>query len=647
MDNTLLWEPKLEQISKSQMFDFMQYVNRKFNLSFSNYQELHNWSIEENLKFWELSLSYFDIIYSEPHTEIAKIRNGKIGAEWFPGLKLNFAENLLKYRDDKVALSFHREDGENKTITYRELYEQVSSFALFFRHLGIEKGDRVVGYLPNCPEAVIAMLAAASIGAVWSSCSSDFGENAVLDRFSQIEPKLLISANGYSFKGKKIPRYEPTKQIMSNIKSIENCIYINYIDIDTDIFDDSFIYWDSIDIDYNKINFEQVDFSHPLYIMYSSGTTGKPKSIVHSAGGTLIQHLKELQLHVDLKRSDNIFYFTTCGWMMWNWLVSSLAVGATIMLYDGNPFYPNPKSLLEIADKNKISIFGTSAKYISSLEDSDIKPNQDMEFKYLRMILSTGSPLYGKNYDYVYNNWKKDLALCSISGGTDIISCFVLGNPMLNIYRGKLQCIGLGMDVKSYNSNGVSVIGEKGELVCENIFPSMPIYFWNDQNNQKYKKAYFTQYENVWTHGDFISINLDKGIEIFGRSDATLNPSGVRIGTSEIYNVVEKIDEVSDCVVAGYKIDNDEKIILFINLIADYKLDDKLIFYIKDVIKKDCSPRHVPHNIYEVDSIPYTSNGKKIEIAVKQIINGEDVSNLESIANPKSLNCYKNLNISN
>ena len=640
--SNIVWKPQDYHFKSSNIAKFISHINEKFLLEIDQYDQLYEWSINNPSIFWDNISKFCDINFSHQPKNILERHESFIGSKWFEGATLNFAENLLKYKDDSLAIEYFCEDKIKGKITYKELHEQVRVCYLYLKSLGVKKGDRVAGYLPNIPQTIIAMLATSALGAVWSSCSPDFGIRGVLDRFEQINPKVLFVADGYFYKGKKIDLTSNILEIQSSLSSLKETICINIVNAKKNI---QVSYWDDIPKNEGEINFEPVSFSHPLYIMYSSGTTGKPKSIVHSVGGTLIQHLKELVLHCDLKKEDKIFYFTTCGWMMWNWLVSSLSVGAKVVLYDGNPFYPNENSLLKLMDSIEVSIFGTSAKYISHIEQNNILPNQ-FNFKKLRMILSTGSPLVNENYDFVYSHWKEDVQLCSISGGTDIISCFALGNPLKPIIKGRLQSIGLGMNVKSFDENGKSLIGKKGELVCLDPFPSMPVYFYKDTDNDKYKNAYFDKYPNIWKHGDYVSIYEDGSVEIFGRSDTTLNPGGVRIGTAEIYRVMDKFDDVDDSVVIGYKFESDELIILFVKT-SEKKLNQELIKDIKYKIKHNCSPRHVPFKIIPVKDIPYTINGKKVEIAVKNIIEGKNVTNIDALSNPESLNYFKEIDIIN
>ena len=639
-----MWQPTEEQINNSQMMDYMQLVNQKFGLSLKKYSQLYDWSIEKAEDFWGSFWEYSQIIHHSPYSQVVDDLGKMPGAKWFNGATLNFSENLLCYRDDKIAILFQGEDGTQSSLTYKELHDQVSRLARSMREMGIVKNDRVAGFMPNIPETIITMLATASIGAIWSSCSPDFGIKGVLDRFQQIEPKLIFAADGYLYNGKTIDCLSKLKNILTYLPSIKKTIIVPFTgDSNTNVIKNSMLWNDFLHKDSGDIIFEQLPFDHPLYIMYSSGTTGLPKSIVHSAGGTLIQHLKELKLHTDLTQNDKIFYFTTCGWMMWNWLISSLAVGATIVLYDGSPLYPDGTALLKMADDLGITVFGTSAKYIASLESAGIKPKQISSFPKLRTILSTGSPLVEENFNFVYGEWKEDVQLASISGGTDIISCFALGNPILPVRRGELQCRGLGMKVESYNEKGMSVRNEKGELVCTQAFPSMPIYFWNDSNGKKYQSAYFDVYPNIWHHGDYLEINDFGGVKIYGRSDTTLNPGGVRIGTAEIYQTVERFNEVEDSLVISQPWQNDERIILFLKMKDRITLTNSLKTRVKKSIRESCTHRYVPAIIIAVEDIPYTINGKKVELAVKQVIQNIEVKNIDSLVNPSILDFYKDI----
>jgi len=638
---SILWEPKKYHYTDSNIANYISYVNEKYNKSITDYDDLYNWSVHEIENFWE-SFFLFSKIKSSKYKSVLTNPDSMLDSYWFDGAKLNFAENLLKYRDNKIAIEFSCEDKRSGSLTYNELYERANSLACYLKESGIKKGDRVAALMPNVPETVIAMLATSWLGAVWSSCSPDFGINGVLDRFTQIKPKILFTSNGYFYKGKTIDLNSKILNIKKKLKSLKLIVSLDLID--AEIIKDS-VNWNNIgDYKDKKVDFTQISFSDPLYIMYSSGTTGKPKSIVHSIGGTLIQHLKELTLHTDIKRSDSILYFTTCGWMMWNWLVSSLAVGATIVLYDGHPFYPKKESLLKIVDNLKVSVFGTSAKYISYLEQENIKPIDRFKFKSLRAILSTGSPLSEESYQFVYNFWGRDIQLSSISGGTDIISCFALGVSIKPVINGKLQSLGLGMSVKSYDEHGNVNIAKKGELICDRPFPSMPIYFLNDDQKKLYKKAYFEVYENIWTHGDYISIYKDGTVKIFGRSDTTLNPGGVRIGTAEIYRVLDMFKIIDDSIVVGYNYKNDDLIILFVKMI-DLSLTKEIVKQIRKKIKINCSPRHVPFRIIQIEDIPYTLNGKKVEISVRNTLEGKKITNLDALANPECLSYYKDIDL--
>ncbi|MEJ2166926.1 MAG: acetoacetate--CoA ligase [Desulfobacterales bacterium] len=642
----LLWQPSQEQIQRTNMYRFMNMVNEKYKQNFNTYAPLYEWSVANIPEFWAAMWEFADIIASKPFERVIDDAAKMPGAEWFSGARLNFAQNLLRYRDDRTALIFKGEGQASVKMTYAELYKEVARLAGALKDAGVEVGDRVVGFMPNMPAAMIAMLAATSLGAAWSSCSPDFGIKGVLDRFGQIKPKVLFTANGYSFKGKKIDSLERIADILKELPSIEKVVVVPYTDPQPDIsrVPKALNYRDFISPQAgDEIEFAQLPFGHPLYIMYSSGTTGLPKCMVQSAGGILVHHLKELMLHTDLKREDTIFYFTTCGWMMWNWLTSSLAVGATLVLYDGNPFHPEPGALWQMAQDEKITVFGTSAGYIAALQNSGVKPGERYDLAPLRAVLSTGSPLSVEGFEFIYNEVKSDLQLASISGGTDLNGCFALGNPMGPVYAGELQCRGLAMDVHAFDETGQPVINQQGELVCCKPFPSMPIYFWDDPDGRKYHSAYFDVYPGIWRHGDFVIVTERGGVIMLGRSDATLNPGGVRIGTAEIYRQLEQMEEIEDSVVVGQNWKNDVRVILFVQLAPGYKLTDELKAEIRRTIRTNASPRHVPAKILSVPAVPYTLNMKKVELAVKKIIEGKPVLNKDALSNPEALDFYADL----
>ena len=640
-----LWEPSAEKIRQSNMWAFMQQVNRDHGKTFETYSDLWQWSVDDIGAFWQAVWEYGQVIASAPAEQAIEDPRKMPGARWFPGARLNFAENLLRYRDDQTALVFYGEDQIRRRLSYAQLYAEVTRVAGALKDMGIQPGDRVVGFIPNMPETIIAMLAATSLGATWSSCSPDFGIKGVLDRFGQIKPRVLFTADGYFFKGKAIDSLERVGQILLHIDTVEKVVVIPYTQSSPDIsgiaggvrFDE---FSPAVQA---PLEFAQLPFGHPLYIMYSSGTTGLPKCMVQSAGGILLQQMKEHLLHTDLKREDTIFYFTTCGWMMWNWLVCGLSVGATLVLYDGNPFHPGPEALWQMAEAEKISVFGTSAGYLAALMATGLNPREQYDLKALRALLSTGSPLSIEGFEFVYRDIKSDLQLSSISGGTDINGCFALGNPIGPVYPGELQCRGLGMRVEAFDENGKPVINQQGELVCTAPSPSMPVYFWDDADGSKYHSAYFDVYPGVWRHGDYIEINDRGGVTIYGRSDATLNPGGVRIGTAEIYRQVEILPEIADSLVVGQSWKNDVRVILFVKMADGVDLSDELKATIRQTIRTHASPRHVPAKIIAVPDIPYTLNMKKVEIAVKKTIQGESVRNKDALKNPEVLDFYASI----
>lgn len=642
----LLWTPSSERVAASNMAAFMRIVNQRFNGNMTRYSELYRWSVDNLPAFWETFLTFADIRLHQPYEQVVDDLEKMPGAQWFPGATLNFAENLLVHRDDHPAIVARCESRPPVRLSYRQLHDRVRDLALALKAHGIGPGDRVVGFMPNIPETVIAMLAATALGATWSSCSPDFGIQSVLDRFGQIAPRVLFTADGYTFKGKHFDALARIRTIADALPSMEKVVVVPFIDPAPDIADvpngvllDSF----AAEQPENEIPFEPVPFNHPLYIMYSSGTTGLPKCMVQSVGGVLINQLKEMLLHTDVGRKDTIFYYTSCGWMMWNWLVSALATGATIVLYDGNPFHPDHETLWRMAEEEGITVFGTSAGYIAALQNLNAEIGAAYPLTALRTILSTGSPLTEENFAYVYSHIKQDVQLSSISGGSDLNGCFALGNPLTPVYAGELQGRGLGMKVLAFDDAGEPVINRKGELVCTAPFPSMPIYFWDDPEGAKYHAAYFDKYPGIWRHGDFILINERGGVVIYGRSDATLNPGGVRIGTAEIYRQVEGIEAVEDSVVIGQQWQDDVRVILFVKLNPGYALTEDLKQRIKTAIRDNASPRHVPAKIIAVPGIPYTLNMKKVEIAVRKTIHGQPIANRDALMNPEVLDFYGNL----
>ena len=639
-----IWEPGKERVDGANISRFMRFVQQQTNNDdIRRYAPLYDFSVRQPEKFWQFVWEFCGIRASGDFDEVLVDGDKMPGARWFPGVRLNFAQNLLRHKDDRIALIARNEWGDNRQFTYADLHEQVGKLGNALREAGVVAGDRVAAFMPNVPETVIAMLAATSIGAVWSSCSPDFGINGVLDRFGQITPKVLFTTDAYGYGGKRFDCLTKIRSVLEKLPSVEKLVVVpsgNEV-LKLDGLRNAVAWPDFLGHELHPPRFEMLPFDHPLYIMYSSGTTGVPKCIVHGAGGTLIQHLKELVLHTDVKREDKIFYYTTCGWMMWNWLVSSLAVGATVVLYDGSPFHPDGNVLWNLADEVGVSVFGTSAKWLAAVEKAGIKPRETHKLLNLKTILSTGSPLSDESFEYVYRDVKERVMLSSISGGTDIISCFALGNPLLPVYRGELQCRGLGMKVEILNEAGESVHEEKGELACTAPFPSMPVYFWNDANGEKYRHAYFSKFPGIWCHGDHALLTERDGVIIYGRSDATLNPGGVRIGTAEIYRQVEQLAEVLESIAVGQDWDNDVRVILFVRLRDGVTLDDTLRDRIKKQIRDNTTPRHVPAKILQVTDIPRTISGKITELAVREVIHGRPVKNTDALANPQALEQFR------
>ena len=649
-----LWSPSAEQVGRAQLTRFLEASPAR------DYAGLYRWSIERPQEFWPAVWHFCGVVADaregrDPWDEVL-IGLGRVappdpvrGPRWFSGARLNFAENLLRHRDDRTALVFWNETGRQRTLSYATLNAEVASVARALRDAGVAVGDRVAGFLPNVPEAIIAMLAATSLGAVWSSCSPDFGVDGVLDRFGQIKPKVLFAAASYRYSGKEIDCLERVAEITRRIPEIERVVVVPYL-AKADLRGiRAAVHWEEFAVAGRgqSPEFRRLSFDHPVYIMYSSGTTGLPKCMVHGAGGTLLQHLKEHVLHGDLDRDDRLFYFTTCGWMMWNWLVSGLAVGCTVVLYDGAPLLRRKPILWDLAAAERVTTFGTSAKFLSLVEKEELRPVDTHDLSALDVILSTGSPLAPQSYDYVYAHVKRDVRLSSISGGTDIISCFALGNPIAPVWRGEIQTRGLGMDVHVFDEQGKPVRGRSGELVCTSPFPSMPVSFWNDPDGAKYRAAYFETYPNAWRHGDWCEMTAHDGMVIYGRSDATLNPGGIRIGTAEIYRQVEQLPEILESVVVGQDVlgefGSDVRIVLFVRLREGVTLDEPLRERIRAQIRTNTSPHHVPRKILQVADIPRTISGKITELAVRDVIHGRPVKNVDALANPGALELFRDL----
>lgn len=653
----ILWTPSEERAENSQMRAFDREASRRTGLDLANYFELHRWSVDDPEAFWELVWETCEVVGDRGHrlsshgTEFAQSR-------FLPDARLNFAENCLRRRDGEAAMVFVGESGERRELSFEELHDRVAKLAQWLRGRGVGVGDRVAACLPNLPETIVAMLATTSLGGIWSSCSPDFGTDGVVDRFSQIEPKVLFCVDYYDYNGKRVDTLARVPEILEALPGVETCVVVPYAGRSSEVDEADrranlpeveggsieLFHLDEI-VDGSEapdLVFERLAMDHPLYILFSSGTTGKPKCIVHGAGGTLLQHLKEHRLHVDLRPDDRLFYFTTCGWMMWNWLATGLASGARLILFDGSPFYPDATRLWKLAADEGVNVFGISAKFIDSSAKAGVSPGRDFDLSSIRSILSTGSPLGEESFDYVYREVAKDVHLASISGGTDIVSCFVLGNPTLPVRRGEIQCAGLGMRVEVFDDEAHRIVGTPGELVCTTAFPSMPVQFWNDPGGARYRAAYFERYPNVWCHGDWCIETESGGYVILGRSDAVLNPGGVRIGTAEIYSQVETFEEILESIAVGQSWEGDVRVVLFVKMAEGAVFDDALEARLRSSIRQNASPRHVPARILEVQDIPRTRSGKITELAVRDIVAGREIKNVEALANPEALDFFRN-----
>lgn len=641
----ILWQPDANRIAQSRMDTFRRAANQRHHLKLDDYPALHQWSVEQRAEFWQAIVDFFDIHFHTQPDAVLREGTKMPDAEWFPGATLNFAEHLLRRRDDAVAVISVAENGQREQLTWAELAEHVAGFQASLQATGVGLGDRVAACMPNTWQTLVAMLATTSLGAIWSCSSPDFGTHGVIDRFGQIEPKVLITCAGYRYAGKAIDQSDKINGILEQLPTLRQLIIVPYAHphahVETYRTRAEVTLWDDFYQAGGEADFVQVPFDHPLYVLYSSGTTGVPKCIIHSTGGVLLQHVKEHGLHCDLGPGDRLFYYTTCGWMMWNWLVSALAVGSAVVLYDGSPFYPDNQRLLDLIDEERISVFGTSPKFLSTLESSGAKPRESHDLGSLKTLLCTGSALSPQSYDFVYRDFKPDVCLASMSGGTDIVSCFVNGNPMSAVRRGENMGKSLGMAVEVWNDAGQPVIGEKGELVCTRHFPAMPIGLWNDPDGTKLRQSYFSLFPGVWAQGDYAEQRPHGGMLIHGRSDAVLNPGGVRIGTAEIYRQVEKVVEVLDSVAIGQQWQDDVRVVLFVRLREGIALDEALEQRIRQVIRANTTPRHVPAKIVAVTDIPRTISGKIVELAVREVVHGRPVKNTDALANPEALEQFR------